>query len=631
MSGIAGIVHTDGRPVESAALDAMVQATPHLGVDGTATWHDGPVGLIRFALATTPEAAGEKQPFAEPRSGLVIAFDGRIDNRAELLALMGAEAPPAAAPDCAIVLAAYARLGDAFTDRLVGDYAFAIWNPASRRLFCARSPLGWRPFLWTFQGERFAFATEPATLVRGLALARRINEGAIGEFLSARFLTETETFWDGVQRLPQGHALVLERGQVRTWCWHRGPFEDVSRLSDADHVERFRGLLDQALLAVLRSAGPVASHLSGGLDSSSIVCRVQQLFEAGRVDRMVHPFSGRFPDKISDEGEWIAAVEAQCGFQSATAFGTPFDSAQAGAWCATTLHLPLRPNTSGLLVGVCGQLNDRGIRVLLSGEGGDDWMNGSRAHWPDLLQQGRWLTLLREGVLADPRRRWTRGLRAILADGLGPIVSPRRRARALRPHLDFRHAPPPWISPDWARRVRLSERWRDAPRPPTPGGFAQAQRYHAYALARRHVNVDNGIAYAVSRGVEVRHPLHDLRLTRFLMGAAGGMLRRAGVKKHLLREAMRGTLPEVIRTRTGKANISPPVIDAVTARLAERPIGELHCVKLGWVNGARIEQYQQAHAAWRSAGTPDKLPTEPYGPVWNAIAIDLWLEHALGL
>ena len=631
MSGIAGVVHTDGRPAEILTLDAMTHATPHLGIDGAQTWHNGPAGLIRFALVTTPEAVGENQPFADPNSGMVIVFDGRLDNRAELLALLGAAAPPAAAPDCAMVLAAHVRLGDAFTERLAGDYALAIWDPARRRLFCARSPVGWRPFLWTFQGDRFAFATEPATLVRGLALPRRLNEGAIGEHLSARFVTETDTFWEGIQRLPQGHALVLDRGRVRSWCWHQGPFEDFSRRSDADHIEHFRTLFDEALMAVMRSAGPVASHLSGGLDSSTVVCRTRELFEAGRIDRMVQPFSARFPDKISDEGEWIAAVEERCGVRSETVSGAPFDSAQAATWCATTLHLPLRPNTSGVLVAVCHQLRERGIRVLLTGAGGDDWMNGSRAHWPDLLLRGRWPTLLREGLSADPGRRWTRAVRAILAEGLGPVVSPRRRARTLRPHLDFRLAPPVWIKPDWAQQARLSDRWRDAPRPPAKGGFAQAQRYHAYALARRHVNVDNGLTYAASMGVELRHPLHDIRLTHFLMGAAGGMLRRAGLKKHLLREAMRGTLPEPVRTRTGKANIGPPVIDAVTARLAERPIGDLHCVKLGWVDAAQLEQYHVAHAAWRDAGSPAKLPEYPYGPVWNAVAIDLWLEYAFGL
>src|SRR5258705_2750624 len=110
MSGIAGVVYTDGRPAEVATLDAMAHATPHLGIDGAQTWHDGPAGLIRFALVTTPEAVAANQPFVDPRSGMVIAFDGRLDNRAELFALLGAGAPPATAPDCPIPLAAHVRL-----------------------------------------------------------------------------------------------------------------------------------------------------------------------------------------------------------------------------------------------------------------------------------------------------------------------------------------------------------------------------------------------------------------------------------------------------------------------------------------------------------------------------------------
>jgi asparagine synthase (glutamine-hydrolysing) len=625
VSGLAGVVDTDGRPAETATLDAMVRATPHLGIDGAHTWHHGPVGLIRFALATTPEAVGEKQPFTGPPPGSTIVFDGRLDNRAELLDLLGADAPPSTAPDCAIVLAVHGRLGDAFTERLTGDYALAIWEPARRRLFCARSPVGWRPFLWTLQNSRFAFASEPATLIRGLGMDKRLNQGAIGEFLSNRFVTETDTFWEGIERLPQGNALVLERGQVRRWCWHTGPFADHSRLSEADHIERFKALLDQSLIAVSRSTGPVAAHLSGGLDSSTVVCRTSQLVDAGRIGRMVQTFSARFPDAISDEGQWIAAVEAQCGIQTTSVYGAPFIAADAEEWCATTLHLPLRPNASSIQIGVCRHLRERGIRVLLSGEGGDDWLNGSRAHWPDLLLRGRWLTLLREGLT------WPNSFRAILAESVGPVVSPRRRARTLLPHLDFDLTAPAWISPDWAAKANLSERWRNTPRPPARGGFAQRQRYLSYALARRHVNVESGVAYAASQGVELRHPLHDLRLTRFLMGASGAVLRRPTLKKHLLREAMRGTLPEIVRTRTGKANIAPPVIDAVALRLAERPMRELHCVKLGWVNGARLEKYHEAHVAWRRAGTPDKVPIEPYNPVWSAVAIDIWLEHAFGL
>ena len=82
---------------------------------------------------------------------------------------------------------------------------------------------------------------------------------------------------------------------------------------------------------------------------------------------------------------------------------------------------------------------------------------------------------------------------------------------------------------------------------------------------------------------------------------------------------------------TSKANISGPIVDGVTARLAERPIRDLHCVKLGWVNASQLETFQAAHLAWRRSGSGNDVPQAPYAPVWNAIAIDLWLEHAFGL
>src|SRR5262249_48431372 len=158
MSGLAGVIFTDGRPVETSLLDTMARAAPHSGLDSPHIWRDGPAGMVRFALATTPEAVGESQPYVDQQTGLVITFDGRVDNREELLDLLSADSLQRSGPDCAIVLQAIARFGEGFLDRLIGDYAFAIWSPAKRRLFCARSPVGWRPFLWTFRNGRFAFA-----------------------------------------------------------------------------------------------------------------------------------------------------------------------------------------------------------------------------------------------------------------------------------------------------------------------------------------------------------------------------------------------------------------------------------------------------------------------------------------
>ncbi len=627
MSGISGLVLLDGSPVTPAALDAMVAATPHIGPDGLDSWMSGPAGMIRFHHATTPEAVGEIQPFRHPQSGSTICFDGRIDNRAELLALLDRKTD-SPEPDCAIVLALFDRFGDAFLDHLVGDYAFAIWSERTHRLFCARSPLGWRTFLWTHDHRRFGFASQPRTLIEGLQIERRLNEGAIGEYLAARFVTQSETLWKGVNRLPGGAALSLEHGRVRTWQWHKGPFEDWSGKSEAEHVERFRALFDQALISSMRSSTPVMSQLSGGLDSSSVVCRATELHRAGRIDRQVGALTVRYPGQPQDESEWSGAVETHLGITADVATPDHFSFDQQRRWCAETLHLPLRPN---VMTAMAAPMRRHNARVLLTGEGGDDWLRGTHGHWPDMVLRGQWWRLLREGTEKRRVANLPGALKGLLLESVGPIVSPRLRERALRLHLDFSYDIPAWIRPDWAKRIDLADRWRQDELPVALPSYAQRQRYQVYSFGRRHVNWDNVLAYVDSQGIEVRHPLHDLRLTSFLMGAAGDLLLRNVQKKYLLRQAMRGTLPEVVRTRLDKANFAATLIDAVEQRLRERKPEDLLGVQMGWVDGKMIAAAHDAHLAWRDAGFPRDLPQIHYGSVWFTVATDLWLEHAFKL
>ncbi|HEX5182612.1 MAG TPA: asparagine synthase-related protein [Allosphingosinicella sp.] len=628
MSGIAGILHLDGAPASADALDAMAAASaPFIGPDGVGAWRSGPVGMLRFHAATTPEAVGEVQPFRNPDSGNAICFDGRIDNRADLLARLD-RAAAADAPDCAIVLALFDRFGDAMLDMLVGDYALAIWSERRRRLFCARSPLGWRPFLWTCDGRRFGFASQPRTLVEGLGLERRLNEGAIGEYLSARFVTQTETFWQDVNRLAAGGALAVEDGRVRLWQWFRGPFEDKSGASEAELVERFRSLFDAALVSAMRSDRPVLSQLSGGLDSSSVVCRATQLHRAGAIDRQVIPVSVRYPGAPQDETKWSSMVERELGIEAVVATPDPLDLDAQRRFCAETYHLPLRPNVMTAMTRI---MRAHDARILLTGEGGDDWLYGSHGHWPDLLLRGKWPTALGE-AFATNARRLPGALRLLAAHGAGPIFSRRQRESALRPHLDFSAEPPPWIGKDWARRTGLAERWRNDPLPVDLPSYAQRQRYQVYWFSRRHVNWDNVLAFVDSNGIELRHPLHDLRLTKFLMGVDGGMLWRGPTRKYLLRQAMRGVLPEGIRTRSDKANFVLTILDAACERLREHPFEQHYSVRMGWVDPVLLADAQARFVAWRDAGSRrEEVPKAPYNAVWFTLALDLWLENAFGI
>ena len=416
MSGIAGVVHGDGRDVSPALLEQVSTASAIRADDGVAHWAGGSAGLIRFRHATTPEALRERQP-SPAASGNVIAFDGRLDNREELIAMLGRDgAALRQRPDEEIALALFERIGDGFMRHLAGDYAFAIWQPDQRRLFCARAPVGRRPFFYHLSADGFAFASEPKALIVGLSLDRGVNEPLIAEYLARRVVTRGETFWRALNTLPQGSALAYQDGALRQWHWDDAPPEDLSRLSEGAHIERFNELLDQAIIACTRSNTGVVAQLSGGLDSSSILSRATELHRAGKIDRHVAAITARYPGSPVDESEWSGAVEAHLGITASVVQGSIFDPDAARAWSANTLQMPLRPNTLDTLEGNFRNLERHGERVLLSGEGGDELLNGNHAHWPDEIRRGR-IDLVARQALAMPGATLPGKVRAFVSEG----------------------------------------------------------------------------------------------------------------------------------------------------------------------------------------------------------------------
>lgn len=632
MSGLAGLVFLDERTMDESALERMSSAGLYRARDGVQLWHSAKIGLIRFKQATTPEAVRERQPFEDVAAGAVICFDGRIDNRQELCrALSGSVVLEEDVPDCVVVLALFQRYGPECVQHLVGDYALAIWETKSRRLFCARSPLGFRPFHWYCDGKTFAFASDAKIIIDGLQIKPQVNEAAIGEFLAMHFTNPRESLWRDIERLEPGSAIIVEDGRTRSWHWHQGPFPDLSDVSENDLIDRFKSLFDQAIASCMRSITPVAAHLSGGLDSSSIVCRAVQLYRAGALDALIRPISVRFPGEDHDEGVWIQAVEEQLSLKSMVVTSNRYDWDRARNWCAETYHLPLRPNVLGTVVGTCYRLQREGIGVLLTGEGGDDWLNGSCAHWADLLGQFRIRELFRQGLNRGCLRKFLGSLYRIALFSAGPWCSRRQRRQLLQPNYDCSYVVPEWIDPRWARKIGMEERWRADEPVMQLKSFALQQRYARYGFARPYVNVENVQAFIESQGIEVRHPLHDLRLTRFFMGVPGNMLLRNGQRKYLLREAMRDTLPEKVRTRQTKANLSSPIVDAAAEFLADCNVSQLLCVQQGWVKGESLQHIFAAHRAWSMSPGDHAMPRASLGAVWSALSIELWLRHAAGL
>jgi asparagine synthase (glutamine-hydrolysing) len=183
LSGICGIYHPGGERVDPHDLDAIASMLVHRGPERTGTWHGGSVAFGHTLLATTPEARLEKLPHVHAASGCAITGDVRIDNRDELLARLRLDDRGTIIGEVQLVLAAYLEWGEACVERLLGDFAFAIWDQRARRLFCARDPMGMRPLYYTHTAAWFMFASEPRAILVVPHVPFEINELRIADYL----------------------------------------------------------------------------------------------------------------------------------------------------------------------------------------------------------------------------------------------------------------------------------------------------------------------------------------------------------------------------------------------------------------------------------------------------------------
>lgn len=273
MSGICGILHRDQVPVERAVLQRMADAARHRGPDGIHMYVDGPVGLAHLALHITPESVHERQPLLSLREALALVFDGRIDNRAELIEKLEDVVPVhPKGTDAEIILAAYKHWEQRCPEYIIGDYAFAIVHLAGPRLFAARSPDGWRTFHYYADQQGIFFASEANQLLCIPRFEIRLNEEVIAQDLAKPgFSGQSDSYYCNIYKLAPGESLYWDRGTtIRKKFWDLRPDTELRYTNEIEYAENFLELFKMAVRCRLRSIWPVRVFLSGGLDSTSI-------------------------------------------------------------------------------------------------------------------------------------------------------------------------------------------------------------------------------------------------------------------------------------------------------------------------------------------------------------------------
>lgn len=577
MSGIAGLLGLDGRPAQPEDLRRMVDSLAHRGPDGRSTWHDGPVGLGHCMLHTTPESLTERLPLE--RDGLAITADARIDNREELLdSLAMAKEQRGRLSDSEIILLAYRRWREGCAARLIGDFAFAIWDSHQRHLFCARDHFGIRPFYYHHEpGQRFIFGSEIKTLFCFEDLPKVPNEDKIADYMLEMFEDKSRTFYRDIHRLPPATTLTVgRRGANLKEYWTLDPSREVQLCSDAEYAEAFRGLFIEAVRCRLRSAFPIGTTLSGGLDSSSIACVAQDLIASQSQDS-IHSFSIVFDEiKASDEREHIEKVRATRPFQSHYVSGdraTPFDHAeemlrmQDEPYYAPNLHLTSL---------VWRSANENGVRVLLEGLLGDNVLSHGIEYLNELAGRGHWIELAKQlRRYLDCSGREVPLARILTAYIVQQGFSPRLPEPVLKAWRRFKRYPTDPVAKTlgrfqkaYAERVGLRGRLEQAYRDKRT--IQSCRQVHAKSLVGGVVETafeayDKGCS---GFPLEPRFPFADRRLVEFCVASPGTQKINHGYTRIVLRQAMKGILPEGIRWRHDKGDLGHAFLSGVSDRLA---------------------------------------------------------------
>lgn len=540
----------------------------------------------------TPESRHERLPARSGDGRFLLTADAIIDNREELIGLLRIDPSVASTvTDGELILRAYEKWGADCPERLIGDFAFAIWDSEKKELFCARDAVGQRTFYYMHEQGMFAFCTVEKPLLGVNGRKPELNEQWIAEFLAVdgilHDLQPSATVYEGIYQLPPAtYGVFREEGyrEVRYW----DPLRDAKAIrfaSDEEYIEAFNQIFAEAVACRTRSAGEVGIMLSGGLDSGAVACvAARQLQKSGRRLRAFSSIPASSfvdqPDRrvIFDEsneiGQIVSAypnIEATyCRFEDRTCltdmdkligiFEQPYKIFQNMTWYHPMLQLAV---------------SDR-CTVMLTGQSGNSTISygNFRVHFLTLLRSGRWIACYREAVAFSRRVRapFKRVLKYLLGVAAPYRIRLWRDRKRDRSYDRFQNS---------AVNRALAEKWDVESRlddaacnmlTPRYLDYEEEKKFRANILAFSHIGaVETKLSLA--NRIAIRDPSRDRRVLEFCLSIPSEQFVRGGNERMLVRRAMEGILPDPIRLNQERRGVQSADwihrLRAVRGQLAE--------------------------------------------------------------
>jgi asparagine synthase (glutamine-hydrolysing) len=521
MCGIAGVYHFNETKVDVQKAQLMCNVMAHRGPDGEGAWSDksNALRLLHRRLSIIDLSDAAAQPMISDDVNAVIAFNGEIYNYIEIKnELIGLGVSFKTNSDTEVLLKAYLQWGVKCLSHLNGMFAFAIWDDAKQELFCARDRFGEKPFHYYYSDDCFVFASEIKSIKAYLPNIK-IDRFKLQSYLDECFvINNTTTFFENIHALNPASYLIVSKNKFEKHVYWNIELKE-EKLSFDESKEKFTSLFNKSIQLRLRSDVPVGSSLSGGLDSSSIVCSLSAL----DVYNM-QTFSARFKSEL-DEGKWINDVTNKTSYINNEVWPEPstfLSELEKMIW-----HHEYPPGSASVFAQWCVMKLPRtkGVKVLLDGQGADEYLAGYDelkyyALW-EHYQKGNFRKFFEE------RNHFKKHYGKDKSIGYAFLIDP--------------------ILKVFGKKREVFK-----------NGHSLKQVLKYYTENKLNELLRYADRNSMANSIEVRLPFLDHHLVEFVFSLPMTHIYNHGKTKFILRESMKSVLPDSVYNRTDKIGFAPP-------------------------------------------------------------------------
>lgn len=617
VSGLCGVLSLDGTYPDVGVVDSMVRAAPHRWRDGVTTHVDERLGVAGSAVRTAlPPPSGLRTSICDD---LVVVGDLRLDGRSDLLGRLGGEPLGADSADVDLVAAAFRRWGTECVQCLLGDYAFAVFDPIRRRLFLARDPMGQRPLVVRVEfGRRLLFASEVGQVLAAPGVLSEIDERSVAAHLVGAVLPVDMTFYRGIRHLAPGTSLEVSsdgRQVQRSW-WRPEELDPIRHRRDEEYEEHFRELFSQAVGGRLDAKGPVGVLLSGGIDSGAVASTAGYLRESGRTGQQdLRAYTWGFRELVDcDERSRSNQICRRYGLAETVVWGDHLWTLSTYPDDGADLADPFLFTGSELVTATLGRAAVEGTAALIPGTCGDFVIGGLVRDELGPLRSGR-------------PRRWALEMRAAHSAGLpwgsvglSTFVDP-LMYRLGRTSGGLGLDRSGWLTDELRRASGVDQLVRMAERLPAASDRARAARLRSVRSPALHRIIAMEERLWARAGVAYVDPWSDRRLVEYVAAAQPWRVHSWAEPKRLVRRALETILPDAVR-------LTPSLNDFASLHERGFRVREVETVRdllapgsiverRGWVDGPRVRAEYEGYLA----GEPGR-----YVPL-KAIELEAWMRR----